>query len=113
MALSVLVIGGLLMRGRPLGTQALVTLFAGFGLVHGAAFAGAITGQEGGAPWPVLVGSLFGLAVIQFVLARVAAALSGSLAPMHARLVGAMVAGAGILLGLEQVEAGVFAVLGL
>jgi urease accessory protein len=108
---SLLVLGGLVASGRTLGTGLALTLFAGFGLFHGAGFAGSITGQEGGASALVLTGYLLGLAAIQYAIALAAGLLArrvlGATEAMatNARLIGAGVAGVGAFLALEIIEA--------
>ncbi len=114
---SLLVTGGLVLSGRTLPSPALVTLFAGFGLFHGAAFATALTAQEAGAGAPVLMGYLVGLGALQYALALAAGWLVAKpLGARHAhsvnaRLVGAMVAGVGLFLALERIEAPLVAAL--
>ncbi|MGB3554353.1 MAG: HupE/UreJ family protein [Jannaschia sp.] len=107
--LSLLVVGFAVARGRALSGNTALVLFAGFGLFHGAAFAGALTGQEGGASVAVLAGYLIGLAAIQYALALAAGyaargLLGGTASTINARLAGAMVAGIGVFLGLEMAE---------
>ena len=106
---SLLVIGGVVLSGRALGTGTAIALFATFGLFHGSAFGGAIAGQEGGASAAVLMGYLIGLGAVQYLVAlasgRAIRALGASDAmAMNARLAGAMVAGVGVFLALEIVE---------
>lgn len=114
-ALSLLVIGGVIASGRATGPLALTVLFAGFGLFHGAAFGTSIAGQEGGASAAVLAGYLIGLGAVQYLLAVGAGTIGARLlageqaAALPARLAGAMVAGAGLLLCLEAVEGPVLA----
>ena len=110
-ALSLLVVGAGVAGGWLRSGRGLILLFAGFGLFHGAAFGASIAGQEGGAGMTVLAGYLLGLAAVQYVLTQIAGTLAG-LAGLHrARLAGAMVAGAGILLCLELAEAPLLAML--
>ena len=105
---SLIVLGAVVASGRALSAPVAMAVFAGFGLFHGAAYAGAITGQEGGAGAPVLLGYLLGLAAIQYAIAVAAGFAIRALAPtagaVNARLAGAMVAGVGLFLGLEALE---------
>lgn len=116
-ALSLLAVGGAVARGRPMGPWALPVL-AGFGLFHGSAFGEVIAGQEGGAGAGVVIGYLLGLGATQYAVALGAglAALRlarGEASAPAARIMGAMVAGAGLLLVLEATEGAAFAALGL
>jgi urease accessory protein len=114
---SLLAIGGLLASGRTLSTTTTLALFAGFGLFHGAAFAGSIVGQEGGVGGAVLSGYLAGLVVAQYLVALGAQLLAARVlrateaAAVNARLVGAAVAGVGVFLALEVLEGPLVAVL--
>lgn len=104
-ALSLVTLGLLVAAQKALSAHVLTLLFAGFGLFHGGAFAAALTGQEGAAATPVLLGYLLGLGTTQVVLALAAAQAARRLQPMTLRLGSAMVAGAGVLLVLETAEA--------
>ncbi|MCA0872692.1 HupE/UreJ family protein [Seohaeicola saemankumensis] len=109
-ALSLLVVGGVLASGRAMSPAGLGLMFGLFGLFHGAGFGTSIAAQEGGVSGAVLAGYLIGLGIVQyglaigagFVVARVAGAAGA--AAMPARLAGAMVAGAGLFLCLEAAE---------
>ncbi|MBV0910763.1 HupE/UreJ family protein [Anianabacter salinae] len=109
-ALSLLALGLVVASGKLPGTPVLLAIFAGFGLFHGAAFAGSIVGQEGGVGSGVLTGYLIGLGAVQYAVALgagyAAEKLLGATAPQAtgARLVGAMVAGIGLFLTLEAAE---------
>ncbi len=109
-AISLLALGLVVASGKMPGTAPLMAIFAGFGLFHGAAFAGSITGQEGGIGAAVLVGYLIGLGAIQYLIALgaglAAAKLIDATAPQAtgARLAGAMVAGVGLFLVMEAAE---------
>lgn len=111
---SLLVAGGALAAGRRLP----LVIFAGFGLFHGAAFGDAIAGQEG-ASAAVLVGYLAGLVAVQWAIAVLAGLVAwrgfGIAAPdaTGARLAGAAIAGAGLVLALEAGEGIALAALGL
>lgn len=118
-AISLLVLGGLIATGTALSLPVAAVVFAGLGLFHGWAFGEALAGQEGGAALQVLIGYLVGLGVTQWVVAM----LSGlalvkiwnvaTAADMPARLSGATVAGVGLYLVLEAVEGPALAALGL
>ncbi len=118
-ALSLLVLGAVVLSGRSMSLPVTLAAFGAFGLFHGAAFAGAIVGQEGGAGVAVALGYLLGLGVVQYLVAIGAGlALTRLLkateaGAMEARLTGAMVAGMGLFLTLETVEGAAFAALGL
>ncbi|TMM52959.1 HupE/UreJ family protein [Sulfitobacter sabulilitoris] len=103
-ALSLLVVGGLLALGRVPTPRVLIALLAGFGLFHGAAFSDGIAGQEGGASLPVLLGYLAGLAVTQAAIACIAGALTARATRMAAQLTGAMAGGVGLYLMLDMAE---------
>jgi urease accessory protein len=118
-ALSLLVVGALVVAGRPLALPVAAGLFALAGLFHGAAFGQTIAGTEGAAPAMVTAGYLIGLAAIQWLVAVGAGfAVTGLLgaaraADLPARLTGAAVAGAGAFLALERAEGAALAALGL
>lgn len=118
-ALSLVVLGGLVARGKALSAPVAMAVFAGLGVFHGWAFGGALTGQEGGAPAAVLVGYLLGLAAIQYAIAVgfgwvVSQVWNAKTADaISARLSGAVVAGVGAFLVLEVAEGAAFAALGL
>ena len=108
--LSLLVVGGVVLTGRALGLVAAMVLFAGFGLFHGSAFGDSIAAQEAAIGADVLVGYLLGLGVIQYVIALGAGYVvknvmkASEAAAMNARLTGALVAGIGVYLTLENIE---------
>jgi urease accessory protein len=110
-AISLLAVGGIVLSGRALGTGAALAIFAAFGLFHGSAFGGSIAGQEGGIGAAVLMGYLIGLGLIQYAIALAAGWVAEKLlgatesSSINARLVGAMVAGVGVFLCLEMIEA--------
>jgi urease accessory protein len=104
-ALSLVTLGLLVAAQKALSATMLTLLFAGFGLFHGGAFAAALTGQEGAAATPVLLGYLLGLGATQVLLALTGAQAARRLQPMTLQLGSAMVAGAGVLLVLESAEA--------
>jgi len=107
---SLIVLGGIVLSGRALTIVPAVAIFAAFGLFHGSAFGGSISGQEGGIGGSVMLGYFIGLAVLQYGIAigagYVAEKLLGATeaTAINARLVGAMIAGVGIFLALEIAE---------
>ncbi|CTQ49870.1 HupE/UreJ family protein [Jannaschia donghaensis] len=114
---SLVTLGALVASGRALSPTVATALFAGFGLFHGSAFGGALTGQEGALGGSVLAGYLIGLAAIQYAIAIGAGLLmrrvlsAPGAASINARLAGAMVAGVGIFLSLEILEGPIVAAL--
>ena len=117
-ALSLLVVGGIVLSGRALGLAPALGLFFAFGLFHGSAFGDTIAAQEATAGIPVLIGYLLGLGVIQYAIAIgagwVAKAFlkATSAQTVQARLAGAVVAGIGLYLSLENAEGLVLSALG-
>ncbi len=110
-ALSLLVLGSMLLSGHRFGLLTALITFAGFGLFHGAAFGVTLASQEAGFGGQVLIGYLLGLGTTQYAIA-VAAGWTGvrlwkisSANAIQPRLAGAMVAGAGLYLTLEHIEA--------
>lgn len=116
--LSLLVLGGIVLSGRALGVASAIGLFALFGLFHGSAFGGSIAAQEAGVGGAVLIGYLIGLGVTQYAVALAAGWIVGTVlkateaTAVQARLAGAVVAGVGIFLSLENAEGIVFAAMG-
>ncbi len=116
-ALSLLVLGGVVLSGRALGATPALVLFAGFGLFHGSAFGASIAGQEAGAGATVLLGYLIGLGAIQYLIAIAAGWVTEKVlgateaTTVNARLAGAVVAGVGLFLTLETVESPILAAL--
>jgi len=109
-ALSLLVPGSMLLSGRQFSLSTVLFTFAGFGLFHGAAFGESLATQEAGFGMQVLLGYLLGLGLTQYTIAIAAGLVftmlwkvshAGALQP---RLAGAMVAGTGLYLTLEQFE---------
>ncbi len=117
-ALSLVVLGGVVLSGRALGVTPALVLFAGFGLFHGSAFGDALAAQEAALGMPVLLGYLLGLGVVQLGIALAMAGFArfvwkaSDAGLVQARLAGAVVAGMGLLLTLEHAEGAVFAVVG-
>ena len=110
-ALSLIVLGGLLVRNRTDGRVAMLLAFAGFGLFHGAAFGASVATQEGGAGAAVLIGYLIGLGAVQYLIAIGAGLAARHASTLQTQLAGAMVAGVGVFLFLEQIEPPLLAVL--
>ncbi|GJL82833.1 MAG: urease accessory protein UreJ [marine bacterium B5-7] len=109
-SLSLLVLGVIVLRGYGLPFVRAMAIFAGFGFFHGAAFAGFLADQEAGVSFTVLIGYLMGLGITQYGIAIMSAGLSAHFCksdmPMdlRPRFAGAMVAGVGLFLLLEQLE---------
>lgn len=116
--LSLLVLGAVVLSGRALNIGPAIAVFALFGLFHGSAFGSTIAAQEAGVGGAVLVGYLLGLGAIQYLVMLAAGWVVGTLlkateaTAVHARLAGAVVAGVGMFLTLENGEGLVFAVMG-
>lgn len=117
--LSLLLLGGFVLSGRALSANAALIAFAAAGLFHGSAFGMTIAGQEGGAPVAVLVGYLIGLAAVQYGIALLAGQVVKTVwkateaTAIQARLAGAVVAGVGAFMTLENAEGLVFTALGI
>ena len=71
-ALSLLVVGGMVLSGRVLRLVPTLGIFALFGLFHGSAFGNSLTEYEASSGIPVLIGYLLGLSLIQFLLSFLA-----------------------------------------
>ena len=107
-ALSVIALGALMLRRHQLAAGPALTVFAAVGLLHGYALGESIYGAE---PTP-LYAYLFGLAIIQSVIALAAMAATRLAVRRHAdlpalRLVGAGIAGIGLAVFVLQVIPGV------
>lgn len=101
-ALSVIVLGGILLTQRQLSAAAALALFAAVGLLHGYALGESIYGAE----QTPLAAYLIGLAVIQGAIALAALRVARLLTQAHTvrlRLVGAGIAGIGIAVLMQQV----------
>jgi len=106
-ALSVIVLGAMLLRRWPMPAGAALALFAAAGLVHGYALGESIYGAE---PTP-LYAYLLGLAVIQSAVALAAMSVAQLIAKRSAdlsplRLLGAGIAGVGLAVLMQQVIPG-------
>ena len=112
--LSLLTLGYIVLSGRALSLGLAVVIFSGFGLFHGSAFGDSIVGQESALTSQVLIGYLIGLGVIQYgisvgagwVALHVWKATEST--TIQARLSGAVVAGIGLFLCMENAEDFVF-----
>jgi len=101
-ALSVLLAGILIVRGRALPVAAWATLFAAAGLLHGYAFGESIAGAEA----TPLDAYLLGLVAVQTVLimgvAVVVRRMAASLSELMPRLIGAVIIGIGFTVLIGQ-----------
>ena len=108
-ALSVIVLGAIMLRARQMPAGAALALFAAVGLMHGYALGESIYGAEA----TPLYAYLLGLAVIQSAVALSAISLTRMLARRRAddhsplRLVGAGIAGIGLAVLMQQIIPGV------
>jgi len=118
-ALSLLVVGAVLLSGRSLGIVSAMVLFAGFGLFHGSAFGDTIASQEAAMGPQVLIGYLIGLGVLQYLIALGAGFVvknflkATEASAVNARLAGALIAGVGVYLTLENLEGFAFEMLNI
>ncbi|MDH3633860.1 MAG: HupE/UreJ family protein [Gammaproteobacteria bacterium] len=109
-ALSLLVLGSMLLSGHRFGLSTVLIAFAGFGLFHGAAFGESLATQEAGFGLQVLTGYLLGLGLTQLAVAVATGLFCMMLwkvshpRALQPRLAGAMVAGIGLYLTLEHFE---------
>ena len=110
-AATVLLLGAIIATNRELPALMLGVLFAGAGLFHGWAYGESIFGAE----QTPLIAYLVGFTLIQLVVAVVAGLVtrwvidSDAARRMNVRLVGAAVAGMGLVLFVGQVEGVLFA----
>ncbi|MGI9383776.1 MAG: HupE/UreJ family protein [Methyloligellaceae bacterium] len=115
---SLLAVGGVVLSGRALGLVPALVLFGAFGLFHGSAFGESIAAQESSAGAAVLIGYLIGLGVLQYAIAVAAGWVAKNIwkateaQAIEARLAGAVVAGVGLYLTLENSEGFVLGLLG-
>ncbi len=116
---SLLILGVVILSGKELTFPPILLLFAVFGLFHGSAFGDSLVAQESGINGSIISGYLLGLVAIQYSIAIFSGWIlfsvfnaqdSGSVEP---RIAGAMVAGVGLFLTLENIEGYVFEVLNL
>ena len=105
-ALSVLLLGGMVLFGRRLPASAGAALFAFAGLFHGAAYGAAVIGAE----TTSIAAYLIGFSAVQMAIALAAALLvrsvwkAGSAAAVQPRLAGAVCAGIGLVFTVEALE---------
>ena len=105
-ALSVLLLGGMVLFGRRLPASAGAALFAFAGLFHGAAYGAAVIGAE----TTPIAAYLIGFSAVQMAIALAAALLvrsvwkAGSAAAVQPRLAGAVCAGIGLVFTVEALE---------
>lgn len=115
--LSLLALGAVVLSGRTLTLAPAIALFAGFGLFHGSAFGDTIAAQEATLGGGVLAGYLIGLGAIQFAISIAAgwvvwnAWKATEATAIQARLAGAVVAGVGLFLTMENAEGLIFSTL--
>ena len=115
---SLLALGAVVLSGKALGVLPAIAIFAGFGLFHGSAFGDSIASQEAAVGGQVLAGYLIGLSFVQYAIALGAGWLVANVLgavnaqAIQARLAGAVVAGVGLFLTLENVEGLVFDLMG-
>ncbi len=116
--LSLLAVGMIVLSGRSMSGGVAICIFSLFGLFHGSAYGDTLAGQEAAVGWHVLIGYLTGLGVIQYVISLAAGAImlttfrAVSSAAIEARLAGAVVAGIGLFLTMENIEGIVFDLMG-
>tara|TARA_R110002096_G_scaffold8239_18_gene34649 strand:- start:994 stop:1629 length:636 start_codon:yes stop_codon:yes gene_type:complete len=109
---SVVAVGALVVSGRSCKATPLLTLFAAAGLAHGMAYGGAIVGAES----TPLLAYLAGFAVVQTAIALTAGALvrrhadADGVAALQPRLAGAVAAGVGCAILVENLEGLLFVV---
>ncbi|MEH6526472.1 MAG: HupE/UreJ family protein [Sneathiella sp.] len=115
--LSLLTIGYIVLSGRALSITPAIALFAIFGLFHGSAFGDSIAAQEASVGAPVLIGYLIGLGVLQYGIALASGYIvvkiwkATAAQAVEARIAGAVVAGIGAFLTLENLEGILFGAL--
>lgn len=95
-ALSVVVLGAIVLAGRHLTALPLAVLFALAGLLHGYALAESVVGAE---PQPIMA-YLAGFGLVQYALALAAMVLMRSLAARHGVLARAAVGCLALVIGL-------------
>ncbi len=111
-AASVVAVGALVVSGRSLETAPLLALFVVAGLAHGMAYGGAIIGAEA----TPLLAYLAGFVVVQTAIALTAGSLARRYADtdnataLQPRLAGAVAAGVGFAILVENLEGLLFVV---
>ncbi len=118
-ALSLLVLGYIVLSGRGAAFVPAMIAFAMFGLFHGSAFGDSIAAQESGVGSVVVIGYLVGLGVVQYLIALTSGLFMEKVlgvaeaSNLNARFAGAAAAGVGLFLTMEALEGPVLIILGL
>lgn len=97
-ALSVIVLGGIALRGRELAAAPLAVLFALAGLLHGYALAESVVGAEA----QPIVAYLAGFGLVQYLIALAAMAATRGLAAAQVALARAAVGALALVIGVVQ-----------
>lgn len=97
-ALSVIVLGGIALRGRDLAALPLAVLFGLAGLLHGYAMAESVVGAEA----QPIAAYLAAFGIVQYAIALGAMAVTRSLAASHGALARAAVGALAVVIGLVQ-----------
>lgn len=117
--LSLLVLGYIVAKGQSLNFSVALALFSLAGVFHGSAFGETMAAAEAGSTMPVLLGYLLGLGVLQYGVCVATGQIAmkvwkvSEAGAIQARLSGALAAGVGIFLTLENTESAAFATSGL
>ena len=117
--ISLLALGAVVFSGRALNFTLALLVFSGFGFFHGSAFGDFIATSEVAIGGHVVAGYFIGLGLIQYIIAITAGwtlsnfFLAKSSQAIEARIAGALVAGAGLFITMENVEGLVFNLLDL
>ena len=115
---SLLMLGSVVLSGRAMRLVPALFIFAAFGLFHGSAFGDTLAGREAEVGSHVLIGYLIGLGVIQYVISIAAGWMMATIfraadaKAVEARLAGAVVAGIGLFLTMENIEGLLFDLMG-
>jgi len=116
---SLLIVGWIILSGRTLSLGAALTIFAVFGLFHGSAYGDSLAAQEAGIGGSVLIGYLLGLGILQYGVAIASGWVvknvfkANEAMAINARLTGAIVAGMGLFLSLENAEGFILPLFGI
>lgn len=117
--ISLLSLGTIVFSGRALGFVPALFVFSGFGFFHGSAFGDFIANSEVAIGGQVIIGYFIGLGLIQYIIAITAGWVLSNLLlakysqAIEARIAGALVAGAGLFITMENAEGLVFNLLNL
>ena len=115
---SLLMLGSVVLSGRAVKLAPALFIFAAFGLFHGSAFGDTLAGQESAVGTHVLIGYLIGLGVIQYAISIAAGKMMATIfratdaKAVEARLAGALVAGIGLFLTMDNIEGLLFSLMG-